>query len=87
MLSDGVTFSRRRMNTIAELEPDKFEQEILQFPRSVGRERNNFVELEELSNWRIYRLKSPRQNIQIFVGKYFQAVDLTSEDWHVETAS
>jgi hypothetical protein len=74
------------MNTIAELEPDKFEQVMLQFPRFVGRERNKFRAVRELNNGAFIEVNLSAQSIQKFCWQVLQAVDLTSEDWHVETA-
>ncbi|GCE20907.1 DUF262 domain-containing protein [Dictyobacter kobayashii] len=75
----------RTMNTIAELEPEKFGLIMNQFPRSVGRDKKKFNETRELSNGTFIEVQRSAKDIQRFCFQVLEAVELSSEDLQVET--
>jgi uncharacterized protein with ParB-like and HNH nuclease domain len=72
------------MNTIADLEPDKFEQIIQQFPRMIGRDKKKFRAVRELKNGAFIEVNLSAKNIQRFCFQILEAVELTADDWKVE---
>ena len=72
------------MNTIAELEPEKFEQIIQQFPRMIGRDKKRFRAVRELKNGAFIEVNLSAKNIQSFCFQALEAVELTADDWKVE---
>ena len=75
----------RTMNTIADLEPEKFGSIIQQFPRSIGRDKKKFRETRELANGTYIDVKKSAKDIQRFCFQVLESVDLSSEDLIVET--
>ncbi len=73
------------MNTIAELEPEKFSLIMQQFPRSVGRDKKKFRETRELHNGTFIEVQRSAKDIQRFCFQVLEAVELSSEDLKVET--
>ena len=73
------------MNTIADLEPEKFEQIIQQFPRMIGRDKNRFRAVRELKNGAFIEVNLSAKSIQGFCFQAFETVELTADDWNVET--
>lgn len=73
------------MNTIADLEPEKFEQIIQQFPRMIGRDKNRFRAVRELKNGAFIEVNLSAKSIQGFCFQAFEGVELTADDWNVET--
>lgn len=72
------------MNTIADLEPDKFEQIIQQFPRMIGRDKKRFRAIRELKNGAFIEVNLSAKSIQSFCFQALEAVELTADDWKVE---
>ncbi len=75
----------RTMNTIAELEPEKFGLIMQQFPSSVGRDKKKFRETRELNNGSFIEVKRSAKDIQRFCFQVLESVELSSEDLKVET--
>lgn len=73
------------MNTIADLEPEKFEQIIQQFPRMIGRDKKRFRAVRELKNGAFIEVNLSAKSIQGFCFQALEAVELTADDWVVET--
>lgn len=73
------------MNTIADLEPEKFEQIIQQFPRMIGRDKKRFRAVRELRNGTFIEVNLSAKSIQGFCFQAIEAVELTADDWNVET--
>lgn len=73
------------MNVIAELVPEKFEQVTQEFPRFVGRDRKRFREIKELNNGAFVEVNLSADAIQRFCSQAMETIDLTSDDWSVET--
>jgi uncharacterized protein with ParB-like and HNH nuclease domain len=74
----------RTMNTIAELEPEKFGLIMQQFPRSLGRDKKKFGETRELYNGTFIEVRRSAKDIQRFCFQALEAVELSSEDLKVE---
>jgi len=75
----------RTMNTIADLEPEKFGLIIQQYPRSVGRDKKKFRETRELNNGTFIEVQRSAKEIQRFCFQVLEAIELSSEDLRVET--
>lgn len=74
------------MNTIAELEPEKFAQIEQEFPRFVGKDKFKFHDIRRLKNGRFIEVKLSAKDIQAFCLKAIESIELTNDDWHVETS-
>lgn len=72
------------MNTIADLEPEKFEQIIQQFPRMIGRDKKKFRAVRELRNSAFIEVHLSAKSIQGFCFQALEAIELTTDDWKVE---
>ncbi len=73
------------MNIIADLEPEKFDQIVKQFPRFVGRDNKKFREMRRLKNGKFIEVNLSSQDIQRFCFQVLETFDLSAEDWRVET--
>lgn len=73
------------LTVIAELAPDKFEQIVEKYPRFVGNDKNKFRRSHELPNGVFVEINLSAESIQKFCYQAIEAVDLTSDDWRVET--
>ena len=74
------------MNTIAELEPEKFGQVIQQYPRFVGQDKKKFRATRELKNGAFIEVNLSAQDIQKICFQMLETIDLAAEDLRVETA-
>jgi phage terminase large subunit-like protein len=74
----------RTMNTIAELEPEKFEQIMQQYPRFVGRDKKKFKALRELKNGTFIEVNLSALEIQRFCFQALETIELSAEDLQVE---
>ncbi len=74
------------MNTIADLEPEKFDQVIQLFPRFIGRNKAKFTAVRELKNGMFVEVNLSSQDISRFCFQAATAIELTTEDWAVEIA-
>jgi len=72
------------MNTIAELEPEKFEQIMQQFPRFVGRDKNRFREVRKLKNDTFIEVNMSAKSIQSLCFQALESIELTADDWVIE---
>ncbi|GAK50154.1 uncharacterized conserved protein [Candidatus Moduliflexus flocculans] len=75
------------MNTIAELEPAKFDQLMLEFPRFIGKEQLKFHAARQLKNGVFIEVNLSSKTIQTFCLKAIESIELTNDDWHVETSA
>lgn len=73
------------MNTIADLEPDKFEQIMQEFPRFVGRDKRKFRVIRELNNGAYIEVNLQAKSIQSFCFQAISTIDLTADEWKVNT--
>lgn len=71
------------LNTVAELEPDKFEIIIHNFPRYIGRDKNKFRAVRQLQNGYFVEVNMSAQSIQKFCNQAIETIELTTEDWAV----
>jgi uncharacterized protein with ParB-like and HNH nuclease domain len=73
------------MNIIADLEPEKFDQIMHHFPRFVGRDKMKFREMRQLKNGMFIVVNLSSQDIHRFCFQVLETIDLSAEDWSVET--
>lgn len=74
------------LNTVADLEPDKFEIIAHNFPRYIGKDKNKFRAIRQLQNGYFVEVNLSAQNIQKFCYQAMETIELTSEDWSVMVA-
>lgn len=73
------------LNTISDLEPDKFEMLIQQFPTFIGKDKNKFRSIRELKNGTFIEVNLSAHSIQKLCYQVMETLELTSEEWKVET--
>lgn len=71
------------LNTIADLEPEKFETIANNFPRYIGKDKNKFRAVRELQNGYFIEVNMSAQSIQRFCSQAMETIELTSEEWDV----
>ena len=71
------------LNTVADLEPDKFEIIAQNFPRYLGKEKNKFRAVRQLQNGFFIEVNLSAQSIQKFCSQAMETIELTSDDWSV----
>jgi uncharacterized protein with ParB-like and HNH nuclease domain len=69
------------LDTISELEPDKFERIVNRFPRFFGKEK--FFRARKLSNGLSVEANLPAKAVNRFCQQAMEEAELTSEDWRV----
>jgi len=74
------------MNTIADLEPEKFEQIIQRFPRLIGRDKKRFRAIRALKNGAYIEVNLSAKSVEAFCLQALESVELTADDWKVEYA-
>lgn len=74
----------RTLNTIAELEPDKFEIISQANPRLIGRDQTKFRETRQLQNGYFIEVNIAAKYIQRLCYNAVEAVELSNEDWKVK---
>lgn len=74
------------LNTVADLEPDKYEIIAHNFPRYIGKDKNKFRAIRQLQNGYFVEVNLSAQNIQKFCYQAMETIELTSEDWSVMVA-
>ena len=72
------------LNTIADLEPEKFETLINNFPRFISRNPENFREVRKLNNGVFFEVNLSSKDIYRFCTQAIEAIDLTEDEWKVE---
>lgn len=73
----------RTLNTIADLEPEKFEIIAQTYPRFVGQDKNKFREVRELKNKYFISVNHAARDIQRLCTQAIETIELTNEDWKV----
>jgi uncharacterized protein with ParB-like and HNH nuclease domain len=73
----------RTLNTISELEPDKFEIISQTYPRFVGNDKSRFRETRQLQNGYFIEVNIAAKDIQKICSQAVDAIELTNEDWKV----
>ncbi|MHB1645884.1 MAG: DUF262 domain-containing protein [bacterium] len=71
------------LNTITDLEPDKFEIIASSFHKYIGKDKSNFREIRSLRNGYFFEVNLNAELIQKLCYQLIQAIGLTSEDWIV----
>ncbi|WP_353684521.1 HNH endonuclease family protein [Thermodesulfovibrio sp. 3907-1M] len=74
----------KTINCIIESDLEKFEEIIRQFPRFVGRNKNQFRQVRELINGAFMEVNLSAKDIYNFCIQMIETLGLTSEDWRVE---
>ncbi len=72
------------LNTIADLEPEKFEVIAQNFPRYVGKDKNKFRAIRELQNGYFIEMNLSAQSIQRLCHQAMETIELTSDEWSIE---
>lgn len=75
----------KTLNTISELEPDKFDILIKEYPRFIGNEKSKFRAVRELKNGIFVEINLSAKSIQRFCYQALDTIELTTEDWKVQT--
>ncbi|KAK3605054.1 hypothetical protein CHS0354_000720 [Potamilus streckersoni] len=73
------------LNTIAELEPEKFEIVVTTFPYYIGKSNNKFRNYRELKNGYFVATSLSAKSIEKLCYQAIQTIGLTSDEWKVET--
>jgi hypothetical protein len=73
----------KTLNTVADLEPDKFEIIAHNFPRYLGKDKSKFRAIRQLQNDYFIEVNMSAQSIQKFCYQAIETIELTSEDWSV----
>lgn len=71
------------LNTVADLEPEKFEVLAHNFPRYLGKDKNKFKAIRQLQNGYYIEVHLSAQSIQKLCYQAMETIELTSEDWNV----
>jgi uncharacterized protein with ParB-like and HNH nuclease domain len=73
------------LNTVADLEPDKFVVITNNFPRYLGKDKTKFRAIRQLQNGYFIEVNLSAQSIQRFCYQAIETIELTSEEWEVTT--
>lgn len=73
------------LNTIAELEPEKFELIIQNFPKFVGKDQSKFRAIRRLQNEFYIEVNLSAKAIQHFCIQILSSIGLTTDEWIVDT--
>jgi len=71
------------LNTIAYLEPEKFEILAHNFPRYLGKDKNKFRAIRQLQNEYYIEMNLSAQSIQKICYQAMETIELTSDEWKV----
>jgi len=71
------------LNTVADLEPEKFEMIASNFPRYVSKDKTKFRAIRQLQNGYFIEVNLSAQSIQKFCYQAIETIELTSEEWAV----
>lgn len=71
------------LNTVADLEPEKFEVLAHNFPRYLGKDKNKFRAIRQLQNGYYIEMNLSAQSIQKLCYQAMETIELTSGDWNV----
>ena len=72
------------LNTVADLEPEKFEVIAHNFPRYVGRDKSKFKAIRQLQNGYYIEVNLSAQSIQKLCYQAMETIELTSDEWIVD---
>ncbi|MEP7232151.1 MAG: DUF262 domain-containing protein [Ginsengibacter sp.] len=74
---------QQTLNTIADLEPEKFDVIAHNFPHYVGKDKNKFRAIRELQNGYYIEMNLSAQSIQRLCHQAMETIELTSDDWSI----
>lgn len=74
------------LNTIADIEPEKFEIIAQNFPRYLGKDRTKFRAIRQLQNGYYMEVNLSAQYIQKICYQAMEMIELTAEEWDVQTS-
>ncbi len=72
------------LNTVSDLEPEKFDILAHNFPRYIGKDKSKFKAIRQLQNNYFFEVNLSAQSIQRLCYQAMETIELTSEDWEVE---
>lgn len=75
------------LNVIADLEADKFEYIIEQFPRFISKDEKDFRDTRKLDNGVFVNVNLSARDINTFCIKAIETAELSTEEWQVETTN
>ena len=75
----------KTLNIIADFEPEKFEVIAHSFSRYLGKDKNKFRVARQLKNGYFIETNLSAQNIQKLCYQALETIELTSDEWKVET--
>lgn len=75
---------QQTLNTVADLEPEKFDVLAQNFPRYIGKDKGKFRAIRQLNNGYFFEVNLSAQNVQRLCYQAMETIELTSEDWEVE---
>ncbi|KWT78128.1 DUF262 domain-containing protein [Candidatus Magnetominusculus xianensis] len=73
----------RTLNTIADLEPDKFDVIAQNFPRYLNKDKNKLRAIRQLQNSFYIEVNLSALSIKKFCSQAMETIELTSDDWEV----
>jgi hypothetical protein len=65
--------------------PEKFEIIAHNFPRHIGKDKNKFRAIRQLDNDYFIEVNLAAQSIQKLCHRAIETIELTSDEWEVET--
>ncbi len=75
---------QQTLNTVADLEPEKFGIIAENFPRYVGKDKNKFRAIRGLQNGYFMETNLSAQSIQKLCHQAMETIELTADDWNIE---
>lgn len=73
----------KTLNTVADLEPEKFEILAENFPRYISKDKNNFSAWRQLANQYFIEINLSAAGVQKLCNQAMDTIELTSQDWQV----
>jgi hypothetical protein len=71
------------LNTVSDLEPEKFEIISQNFPRHIGKDKNKFRAIRQLKNGYYIAVNMSAESLRKFCYQAMEAIGLTSDEWNV----
>jgi hypothetical protein len=75
------------LNVIADLEPEKFQEILQQFPRFIGWDEKDFRSIRKLQNGAFVEVHLSAKDIHTFCLKAIETVELSIEEWQIESVN
>ncbi|MEH1998418.1 MAG: DUF262 domain-containing protein [Nostoc sp.] len=73
------------LNCLADLEPERFQDIMQQFPRFIGLDEKDFRQTRKLYNGAFIEVKLSAKDIDAFCRKAIETAELSIEEWQIET--